>query len=632
MIKINVWNFSNNVISLKIDNNTFYPKASDFYNNINKEKFIFNNIENINPKDELKINFLKIGLNVEIHFCLESLGVKIDLYAIKGNNLYLIGKNNKIFVDYAIGNNNWYFLNSDINIINQIIEKNKINIEETINYSEYILLLHSFENEHIKINDSVQQQLEENKQSHQTFSIKNLKASLYSYQITGCNWLKFMYNNNCGSILGDEMGLGKTLQIIALFASIFEQNNNSKFLVVCPVSLLLNWYREIQKFYPNLKVLIHQGARRTGDYRNLLDYNVVIVSYSNVGTDLSMLNMIDWDIVAIDEAQNIKNPYANRTRNIKLLRKKVGVAITGTPFENHVSDIWSIADFVIPNYFGKLSEFENNFADNIDSAEEIEKMLTPIMIRRKVNEVAKDLPDRIDIPQPILMTDKEATLYEEKRINTLENPLMNTSIDKIQGLRMFCTHPMVYNKDLSEEDPILLSNKYARMCEILEEIIANNEKAIIFTSFNKMIEIICNDIPKRYGIKTMYINGSIIPNERQKIIDEFSEIDGSAVLVLNPKAAGAGLNITSANHVIHYNLEWNPAIEDQASARAYRRGQIKKVFIYRLFYTNTIEEVINDRIKLKRSISDTAVIGNQGSEKDKKDLIRALNLSPIGGK
>ena len=278
MIKINVWNFSNNLISLKIDNNTFYPKASDFYNNINKEKFIFNNIENINPKDELKINFLKIGLNVEIHFCLESLGVKIDLYAIKGNNLYLIGKNNKIFVDYAIGNNNWYFLNSDINIINQIIEKNKINIEETINYSEYILLLHSFENEHIKINDSVQQQLEENKQSHQTFSIKNLKASLYSYQITGCNWLKFMYNNNCGSILGDEMGLGKTVQAIATMVSL-RNTGGTHFVVVCPASVITNWCREIREKSLLSVTKIHGTGRKAALQSWIKSGGVAVTTY-----------------------------------------------------------------------------------------------------------------------------------------------------------------------------------------------------------------------------------------------------------------------------------------------------------------------------------------------------------------
>lgn len=572
-----------------------------------------------------------MGLNIEVFFKLEDSKVKIDLYAIKGNNIYLVGKQNKNFIDYVVCNNNWYFLNNDYNIVKLIIEDYKVNVENNINYSEYILLLHSFEKEGIKIIDSVQNQLEESKQQYQTFSIKDLKATLYLYQAVGCNWLKFMYNNDCGAILGDEMGLGKTLQIIALFGSIFEQNRNAKFLVICPVSLIINWYREIERFYPNLKVIIHQGSRRTGDYRKFLDYNVVIISYSNVGTDLSMINMIDWDVVAIDEAQNIKNPYANRTENVKLIRKKVGIAITGTPFENHVSDIWSISDFVIPNYFGKLSKFENEYEDNISSAVEIEKILTPIMIRRRVNDVAKDLPDRIDIPQPILMTEDEANLYETERINTIKNPLMNTAIDKIQGLRMFCTHPMVYNKNLVDEDPILLSNKYARMCEIIEEIITNKEKTIIFTSFNKMIEIICNDMPKRYGIRTMFINGSIEPNKRQEIIDEFSKIDGSAILVLNPKAAGTGLNIISANHVIHYNLEWNPAVEDQASARAYRRGQKNKVFVYRLFYTNTIEEVINDRIQLKRNISNVAVIGNHGSEKDKEDLIRALNLSPIGG-
>ena len=572
-----------------------------------------------------------MGLNTEIIFKLQGTKVVIELFAIKNGERYKVNSTNGIFIDYVLIKDKCFFLTSNYNVLIDILKKNNINTEREMDYGQYILLLHELSNEKIIYTDLVQNQISENKIHFKSFEISGLKANLFPYQSIGCNWLKFMTDNNCGAILGDEMGLGKTLQIIALFGVIHEHNKNAKFLVVCPVSLIENWKREIQKFYPNLKVLAHQGSRRSGDYRFFLDYDVVVISYSNVGTDLSMLNMINWDIVAIDEAQNIKNPYAARTKNVKMIKRKIGIAVTGTPFENHISDIWSISDFAIPNYFGKLNDFENNYEDNISSADEIEKLLTPIMIRRRVKDVAKDLPDRVDIPQSIIMTEDEANLYEEERKHELNNALMSTSIDKIQGLRMFCTHPIVYNKSLSNIDPITLSNKYSRMCEIIEEIIANKEKVIIFTSFNKMIEIICKDIPNRFDVKTTYINGSIDPKDRQSIIDDFSKEEGSAVLVLNPKAAGAGLNITAANHVIHYNLEWNPAIEDQASARAYRRGQDKKVFIYRLYYSNTIEEVINDRIQNKRAFSNTAIVGNKGTNKDKEDLLRALNISPLGG-
>ena len=228
------------------------------------------------------------------------------------------------------------------------------------------------------------------------------------------------------------------------------------------------------------------------------------------------------------------------------------------------------------------------------------------------------------------MTKEEAKFYEAERIKDGDlSELKSVRIDKIQKLRMYCTHPLVYDKSLGNVDPCTISNKYSRLCEILEEIFEKGEKAIVFTSFNEMINIITKDVKNRYGVYTNYINGSINASTRQSIIDEFSDLNGSGILVLNPKAAGAGLNITTANHVIHYNLEWNPAIEDQASARAYRRGQEKTVFVHRLFYANTLEDYVNNKIQSKRDISDTAIVGNIGDSMTTEDLIRALTLTPV---
>ena len=288
----------------------------------------------------------------------------------------------------------------------------------------------------------------------------------------------------------------------------------------------------------------------------------------------------------------------------------------------------SIVDFVFPGYLGDLNSFNNSYFDSYESAKKMEQMITPIMIRRLVKDVAKDLPERIDIPQPIEMTHQEALLYEDERKQNIEESLKALSLDKIQKLRMFCTHPYVYNAELENIDPLLISQKYTRLCEIMEEIVMNNEKTIIFTSFNRMIDLMVKDLKYRFGVPVLYLNGGVAVNERQTTVDEFSNIEGSAIIVCNPRVAGAGLNITAANHVIHYNLEWNPAIEDQASARAFRRGQEKTVFVHRLYYVNTIEEIMNERIQNKRYLSETAVIGNNGTEQDKKDLIKALSLSP----
>lgn len=251
------------------------------------------------------------------------------------------------------------------------------------------------------------------------------------------------------------------------------------------------------------------------------------------------------------------------------------------------------------------------------------------MIRRRVKDVGKSLPKRIDVPVPILMTQEEASYYENGRLAGQEDyGLTEMQLEKIQKLRMFCTHPMVYDINLINADPITLSNKYARLCELLDEIFLYREKVIVFTSFSKMIHLIVDDISKRFKVFTNYIDGSVSPSKRQTIVDEFSSINGSALLVLNPTAAGTGLNITAANHVIHYNLEWNPSKEDQASARVYRTGQTKNVVVHRLYYVDTIEEIINELIQKKRDLSEAAIVGNIGSSESKEQLIEALKKSP----
>ena len=228
------------------------------------------------------------------------------------------------------------------------------------------------------------------------------------------------------------------------------------------------------------------------------------------------------------------------------------------------------------------------------------------------------------------MTPAEAMLYEGCRTaedDSMEE-LKSMQLAKIQKLRTFCTHPCVYQPNYMETDPTSLSTKYERLVEILDEIFESDEKVIVFTSFRLMIEMLTKDIHDRYGVYTNFIDGTTVAQERQKIVDEFSAIEGPGALMLNPKAAGAGLNITCANHVIHYNLEWNPAVEDQASARAYRKGQDKTVFVHRLYYVNTIEEIINEKIENKRMLSGKAIVGNNGRLTDQEYLIKALQVSP----
>lgn len=626
-----MWMLKDNLLYISFDDGTeLIPTAEEIYSIVFLNKIIINNKGVAAPQTELPLRFSKIGLNIHIEVSFLGGHIQCDVFAKKSNKLYKVELKEHTCADYIIIEDAWHFLSRDIEMINSIFKLNSIVPGRFITYKQYMDLVRDFKEQGIDFIDKVPEAIEEIKESSESeILLPQLKANLFPYQKSGLNWLNFMVSNGCGCLLGDEMGLGKTLQIIALFGKL-KSSGKQHFLVVAPVSLLVNWQREIAKFYPSLKTIIHHGSRRTGRYTTLLEYDVVIMSYSNIQTDLSMLNMIEWDVVALDEAQNIKNPYSIRAKSIKKVNHKVGVAITGTPFENHMTDVWSIVDFVLPDYLGSLSSYEARFSDTVSDAISLEKYLSPIMIRRRVHEVAKDLPERIDIPQAIPMTDEEASFYEDERTGIKAN-LSVLSLDKMQKLRMFCTHPKVYNKGIDIQDPALISNKYSRMCDILEEIFANKEKAILFTSFNKMFDILCEDIPKRFGVSVKLINGSTPPALRQSIVDEFSKICGSAMLILNPKAAGTGLNITCANHVIHYNLEWNPAVEDQASARAYRRGQTKTVFVHRLYYSNTIEEVVNDRIQRKRDIFNNAVVGNNGNLDDHADLIRALNISPCGG-
>jgi SNF2 family DNA or RNA helicase len=442
--------------------------------------------------------------------------------------------------------------------------------------------------------------------------------------------MDLMLREGCGCILGDEMGLGKTLQIITL---ITERNNNKNkpALVIAPLSLLENWQREFRKFSPDINVYIHHGPKRTGRYQELTLHDVTVISYNTAISDLSLLRMIKWDIIAIDEAQNIKNPHAERTKSIKRIPCYAAIAITGTPLENHMTDVWSIVDFVAHGFLGTLAEYNQNYPDTIESAEKIEPILSAFMIRRRVSEVAQDLPERVDIPQALIMSEIESLKYEDERKQIIENMgEKNVSLPLLQKLRMYCTHPFLLDKQ-PYGDPLQISTKYERLCSILEEIISINEKVIMFTSYNEMFNILQADIPERFSIPVLMINGSTPVEDRQPTIDKFSDYENSALLVLNPRAAGTGLNITAANHVIHYNLEWNPALEDQASARAYKKEQKRVVFIHRLYYVNTVEQIINERIEYKRSLSETAVVGTTGNHEDMDAIMAALKMSPLGG-
>ena len=456
---------------------------------------------------------------------------------------------------------------------------------------------------------------------------KGIQAQLYPYQVDGWRWLRFVLREQLGGLLADEMGLGKTLQVISALRDPGGNAGEGAALVVVPSSLLENWVREISNFCPEFRVLKHSGPMRTGRPAELQGFDVIIVSYDTAVRDLSLLQMISWNIVILDEAQNIRNPDARRTKSVKQIKRNVGLAVTGTPIENRLRDLWSIMDFVIPGYLGELRSFETRYAEDKDAAAKLEPLVTPLILRRRVADVASDLPKRIDIPEFLELTNAEAVAYEKMRADIYENYGNAATLVSLVKLRQYCSHPSIIENRRHALDTEF--SKFERTKELLEEIFSHNEKALIFTSYTKMADLLSDMATREFGVMSAILDGRLDAEKRQPLIDSFSHHDGSAVLVLNPRAGGVGLNITAANHVIHYNPEWNPALEDQASARAYRHGQQLPVTVRRLIFAGTVEEVIDQRLQRKRTIADTAVIGVGGREDDYADILLALERSPL---
>lgn len=577
----------------------------------------------------LRISSIAAELFLRLSFDVNSNAIYISPAARRGKSEYDLHLSVEELRDQVVFDNTWRFISNYEDVL-PFLSDAGISTFGRITLQQYLSikrLVYADKYPTISVEDHAASFIDNHPLSVNEDESKALvTATLYHYQSVGFSWMKYVTDQDCGCILGDEMGLGKTLQVITLIAS-RKGVTDKPCLIIMPVSLLENWRREFEKFTSGIDVYIHHGGKRTGQYTELQKHDVVLISYSTATLDFSMLTMINWDLVVVDEAQGIKNPDAQRTRSIKGLHRRASIAISGTPFENHLLDVWSIMDYVEPGYLGTKKEFESNYPDDIIGAEKVESSITPLMLRRRVADVAKDLPDRIDIEVPLEMPEKEAEEYEEYRQAILaEYDGKNASLPLLQKLRMFCTHPEIIKE--SRIDPTFRSQKYERLCEMLDEISAAGEKCILFTSYTKMFELLKSDIRQRIGIPVLQINGETPQSERQAIVDQFSSIEGTALLVLNPKAAGVGLNITAATRVIHYNLEWNPAIEDQASARAYRRGQTRKVFVYRLFYKDTVEEVVNERIIKKRGMFESAIVGTDGSQANTEDIIRALMMTP----
>lgn len=453
-----------------------------------------------------------------------------------------------------------------------------------------------------------------------------LHAELYPYQADGIDFLNLVASQSIGCILADEMGLGKTLQVIGMLVELsFSQGLPS--LVVAPASLLENWRREIALFAPTLAVRIHAGSGRAGTHSALGEFNILVTSYETVVRDLPMLSSLHWAAVVLDEAQAIKNPDAQRTQAVKQLQRNVSVAVSGTPLENSVDDLWSVSDFCLPGVLGEISQFRQSYSDEVGDATRLGRAVAPLIVRRLVKDVADDLPERIEIQQPIDLSEGEAKDYVAVRDAVLSEHGIAGALVATTILRSFCADASLVK--YSTPNSPTPGAKLQRLLELLEEIFSNGEKALIFSSFHGVADLLASQLPRHFpDCHFGTIDGRTDVIDRQPMVDDFFAHTGSGALFLNPKAAGTGLNITAANHVIHFNPEWNPALTAQATARAYRRKQTRPVTVHHLYHPGTVEEVIIQRSRFKQSLADQAVTGHDGALST-SDLALALSISPL---
>ena len=433
-------------------------------------------------------------------------------------------------------------------------------------------------------------------------NLRCLRATLYPYQEVGYQWLSEAVEAGLGCLLADEMGLGKTMQVIALLEERCSRGAGTS-VVIVPVTLIENWKREIHRFAPALRVYVHHGPGRVryGGAFNAVD--VVLVSYDTAAQDIGIFLARNWDVIVMDEAQNVKNPDTLRAQLLRKLPRRAAIMMTGTPMENGTMDLWSLADFSVAGYLGTREHFVTSLAGQ---PELLARAIKPLLLRREVEDVAADLPERIDADVVIDMFEGESSGYEELAASMRGRANSGNALALITRLRQYTAHPSLVS-DIAQEDPVAKSAKLARLTEMLGEIFAANNKVLVFSAFRAMSDIISRVIVERMYVQSWVIDGRTPARSRQRVVDSFGEHDGPAALVLHPATGGTGLNITAANHVIHYTLEWNPAKESQATARSFRRGQELPVFVHRLIYPGTIDEIIADVLRRKRDLANEVI-------------------------
>jgi len=452
----------------------------------------------------------------------------------------------------------------------------------------------------------------------------HVSKRLFPYQRMGVNWLVGLHDEGIGGLLCDEMGLGKTIQALALIAETFNPEK-SKFLITCPSNLVINWAREIKKFVPDLRVYIHVGAEREGRVDRIDRPGIVLTSYEVLTRDLGILRQTKWDLVIFDEAQLLKNRNSQRSQSALEVVSRRKVLLTGTPVENSLKDLWTLGNIVRKGLLGSFGFFTSLIEDHPSDAKRVGRHIAPLILRRVVRDVQTELPELVEIDEPIVPTATFAQTYDSQRRQFMNNGSGSNALAMITHLTQLSCYPGLLISDYVDKGDA----KLLRLLEILGEVRLNQEKAIVFTTFQDSVDLITRLCEGRFQNSFVdFLDGRVSKEGRYAILDKFESAQEFGVLVINPKAGGVGLNITAANHVIHFNRQWNPQVERQATFRAYRHGQDKTVFVHKMFYLGTIEEVINDRQEFKEELAEVALEDSVSDSKN-KDIERAIKISPI---
>jgi len=449
-------------------------------------------------------------------------------------------------------------------------------------------------------------------------------GQLRPYQKRGLGWINYLEELGFGGILADDMGLGKTIQMLArLVAERTGDQPPGPTMVVCPLSVVGNWKHETHDFAPALDVYVHHGTgRRSGEAlaETIRSHDVTVTTYGVVRNDINALQDIQFNRVVLDEAQKIKNTDAKRTQAIRALSARHRLALTGTPVENRLSELWSIMEFCNPGLLGSQTAFREEFARPIErygdehKTEQLRRLIRPFILRRsKTDEtIIDDLPEKIEVKEYCNLTEEQATLYRAATDELLGEVAEASDMERrgkvlqlINALKAICNHPRQYHEDGGEITG--RSGKLARLHDLATELLASGDRALIFTQYTSMADLIRQYLQQELGQRVLYLHGGTPQERRDEMVDQFQSTDGPSFFLLSLRAGGTGLTLTAASHVIHYDRWWNPAVEDQATDRTYRIGQTDDVQVHKLICEGTVEEAIDQTIEQKRDLADSVL-------------------------